>query len=316
MQSEIRWKRFCGAWLLQHFVHFNPALHRQKDVFSLIFLGAGLSTMVSATLGVASLCLANIQPWVSYIQLWKVWWLGDATSDLVVAPLLLTLLTLMTRRRSLWGSPRGIEAVTLAGLLAFLSYKVFSGPASGGIAHDLAYAVFPFVIWAALRFGSLGSAAVTFLASAIAIWGTVRGLGPFAREQINESLVLIQLFMAVVAVTGMFLAAAVSEGRWAGRRAAAQYAAARILAEAGTREEALHLVLECVRTELEWDAAAFWVAEENEGVLRLIEVCSDPSFRMPEQGAVTRGQRWRAGSGALRGRLDRGETTLDAGRHR
>ena len=222
----------CGAWLLHRVVHFNPALHRLKDVLSLTFLAAGLSTMVSATMGVASLCLANVQPWASYVQLWWVWWLGDATSDLVVAPLLLTLLTTMTRPRSLWASRRGIEAITLAGLLAILSFKVFSGPASGGIAHDLAYAVFPFVIWAALRFGPLGSAAVTFLASAIAIWGTVRGLGPFAREQVNESLILIQLFMAVVAVTGMFLAAAVTEGRRAGRRASAQYASARILAEA------------------------------------------------------------------------------------
>jgi GAF domain-containing protein len=138
---------------------------------------------------------------------------------------------------------------------------------------------------------------VTFLVSAIAIWGTVRGLGPFAREQVNESLILIQLFMAVVAATGMFLAAAVTESRRAGRRASAQYASARILAEAGTREEALRLVLECVRVELEWDAAAFWVAEENEGVLRLIEVCSDPSFRMPEQGAESRGRRCARGVG-------------------
>ena len=59
----------------------------------------------------------------------------------------------------------------------------------------------------------------------------------------------------------------------------------------------MRLVLECVRAELEWDAAAFWVAEENEGVLRLIEVCSDPSFRMPEQGAESRGRRCARGVG-------------------
>src|SRR3954466_5644197 len=86
----------CGAWLLRRFVHFNPALHRLKDVLSLTFLAAGLSTMVSATIGVACLCLANVQPWASYAHLWWVWWLGDAASDLVVAPLSLTLLTTMT----------------------------------------------------------------------------------------------------------------------------------------------------------------------------------------------------------------------------
>ena len=287
----------CGAWLLRRFVHFNPALHRLKDVLSLTFLAAGLSTMVSATIGVACLCLANVQPWAAYDRLWWVWWLGDATSDLVVAPLLLTLSTTMWRPRSLSDLRRVIEAGTLAALLVILLFKVFSGPATGGIAHELAYAVFPFVIWAALRFGPLGSAAVTFLASAIAIWGTLRGHGPFAREQVNESLILIQLFMAVVAVTGMFLAAAVTEAQRAGRRASAQYAAARILAEAGTRDEALRSVLECVRAELEWHAAAFWVAEEKEGVLRLLDICSDPSLKMPEQGAGRRGQRCAHGEG-------------------
>ena len=81
-----------GAWLLRRFVGFDPSLHRLKDVLGLAVLAAGLSTMVSATIGVASLCFAKVQPWGSYGRLWWVWWLGDATSDLVVAPLILTLI--------------------------------------------------------------------------------------------------------------------------------------------------------------------------------------------------------------------------------
>ena len=37
----------------------------------------------------------------------------------------------------------------------------------------------------------------------LAIWGTARGYGPFNRASVHESLVLLQLFMGVVAVTGL-----------------------------------------------------------------------------------------------------------------
>lgn len=51
--------------------------------------------------------------------------------------------------------------------------------------------------------------------SGIAIWGTLRGLGPFVRETQNESLLLLQAFMGVTTVMTMALAAVVSERKQA-----------------------------------------------------------------------------------------------------
>src|SRR5439155_9559425 len=51
----------------------------------------------------------------------------------------------------------------------------------------------------------------TFLASGIAVWGTVNGLGPFGAGTLHESLILLQVFMGVVAVTALLLGAAVTE---------------------------------------------------------------------------------------------------------
>jgi integral membrane sensor domain MASE1 len=79
-----------GAWLLRGLVKFDPALGRVKDVLGLVVLAAGVSTMVSATIGATSLCLGGVKPWTAYPTLWSVWWLGDAMGDLVAAPLLLT----------------------------------------------------------------------------------------------------------------------------------------------------------------------------------------------------------------------------------
>src|SRR5205814_477104 len=72
----------------------------------------------------------------------------------------------------------------------------------------------PFIIWAAMRFGQHGTTVVTMIASIIAIWATVDGLGPFIMP-VKERLTLLQIFMAVTTVTGLFLSAAISERRQA-----------------------------------------------------------------------------------------------------
>jgi PAS domain S-box-containing protein len=164
-----------------------------------------LSTTVSATIGVASLCLGGVVSWAHYGALWWVWWLGDAVGDLVVAPVLLT----WGARSRLIGQPRrvvevGILLVSLVGG----SHLLFGGwLATEPTHHVLAYAVFPLVIWAALRFGQRGAATATLVISGIAIWGTARGFGPFMGETLIQRLILLQTFMLVVAVTAMVLAA-------------------------------------------------------------------------------------------------------------
>jgi len=56
--------------------------------------------------------------------------------------------------------------------------------------------------------GQVGATSTVFAVSSIAIWGTIHGLGPFARMPINESLILLQTFTSVVALISLVLAAA------------------------------------------------------------------------------------------------------------
>jgi PAS domain S-box-containing protein len=220
-----------GAWLLRRLVRFDPALGRVKDVLSLVVLAAGVSTMVSATIGATSLCLGGVKAWTAYPTLWSVWWLGDAMGDLVVAPLLLSW---AGWHRIPWRPRRVAEAGALLLTLVAVSLLVFGGPRSRFSFHPLAYTVFPVVIWAALRFGQPATTLMTFVASGMAIWGTVGGYGPFAAPTTNESLILVQIFMGVVAVSAMLLGAVTIE---------------RERAKEAAREsrDQLHLTLEAAR---------------------------------------------------------------------
>jgi signal transduction histidine kinase len=91
---------------------------------------------------------------------------------------------------------------------------VFNGqPVNGIFQQAMIYVIFPFVIWAALRLGQRGATIAILMVSGIAIWGTSQGLGPFSLQSKNDSLVLLQTFTAVVALTALILAAAMSERR-------------------------------------------------------------------------------------------------------
>src|SRR5262245_14315791 len=183
-----------AALVLRSFVHFDNSLARVKDVVGLAAT-AMTCTVVSATIGATSLCVAGHQTWALYGETWFVWWLGDFMGALVAAPVLLTWSGLslpFTRAR---------EAVALVIVAVGINALVFGPPfiSPTPLYAELQYTVFPIVIWAALRFGPPGAALVTLVSSIVSILGTAHGYGPFASRTTHQSLMLLQVFMSVVA---------------------------------------------------------------------------------------------------------------------
>jgi PAS domain S-box-containing protein len=189
----------AGAWLLTRVVDFRPSLERVRDVIALVVVGALASTTLSATLGVASLWASGAVAPDGLRRLWFVWWSGDALGDVLVAPFLLT------RLRAALPAGRRLEAAGLLAALLLLTALLFRNPL------PYVYAVFPVVVWAALRFGSRGTATATAVVAVLTIGYTLRGLGPFVSSTPTENLALLQTFLGLTTVTGLVLAAAVTE---------------------------------------------------------------------------------------------------------
>ena len=205
-----------GAWLVDAFAGGRGAFQRARDVFRFALLAAVLSTTVSATCGVTSLALGGFAHWTSYGSIWLTWWLGDAVGDLVVAPFALLW---STNPRMRWRPRRALEAGLLLLSLALAGAIVFGGLFPSPVKdYPLEFVCVPLLIWAAFRFGPREVATGVVMLSAIAIWGTLRGFGPFVRSARNESLLLLQAFMGVTALTSLALAAVVSERRAAEKR--------------------------------------------------------------------------------------------------
>jgi PAS domain S-box-containing protein len=193
-------------------VGFDDRLERVRDAVSLLALGTAAAA-VSACVGPAALWLDGAITGNSYPAVSLQWWMGDATGVVVVAPWLLA-----WWQRAPWPQGRQrAEALLLLALLVLLAALVFSDALAPATTHPTpgyypaSLALFPMAVWAALRFGVRGATAVTLLVTAAAIWGTVRGMGPFAEVAQTGSLVRWWVFANVITVTGLLLAASQRE---------------------------------------------------------------------------------------------------------
>ena len=200
-----------GAYLLSRFANGRNAFDRPQDIFKFAVLAGMGSTMVSATIGVTGLCLGGYATWVGYGSVWMTWWLGDAMGNLIVAPLLV-LWSADPRVR--WNRYQALEAALVLFLLFLIGQAVFGGLLAGAIGdHPIEFLCVPMLVWVAFRFGPRETATAAFVLSGIALWGTLNGSGPFVRGLQNESLLLLQSFMGVIALMVLALAAAVAERR-------------------------------------------------------------------------------------------------------
>lgn len=207
-----------AAYLLQR-AGFNLNLETIKDGLLLICYGAFANSVLGATVGTTSLLLGGIVTPETYSSTWLTWWIGDVLGTLIVGNLLLNIRKLLRARNTV--HPKILEVVAFATTLSLFCTITFLQPStpSFGIPTIMASLVFlisPLLIWAALRFGTIGSSFAIFAISVIAILGTALGKGPFVGGALNENLLQLQIFMGSVAITTMILAKAAGEIRATG----------------------------------------------------------------------------------------------------
>ncbi|HUB33130.1 MAG TPA: MASE1 domain-containing protein [Bryobacteraceae bacterium] len=198
----------AGYFLLRRIRGFDISLSRLRDVLGLIAFPAALASVISASFGSSVFSLFGIKPWPTMRPTWLIYYVGDATGILSVAPLLLSL--------GEWAQPhlarRVLEFSALLVLLAAACLLLFDERLHFAV-HDsvLALLVFPFVLWAAIRFGISGTAVTNIVIGSFAVIETARGSGPFSSGDHLTNALLLQFFFATVTISGLLLAAVIAE---------------------------------------------------------------------------------------------------------
>ena len=203
-----------GVLALRRWIGERSPFERLADVAKFIVIALG-APAISAVVGTATLLLAGIVPASAGTTVALTWWTGDATGILVVAPLLMAVLGRGARR---WSARQVLEALLLLLLVALLGAMVFAGLSTvPGADRRLVWLFMPCIAWAALRHGPQGVAGASLLISGMAVWGTTRGFGPFAKGDLNDALIVLQTFVGLCAVTGLVLVADRRERQRLGR---------------------------------------------------------------------------------------------------
>jgi signal transduction histidine kinase/ActR/RegA family two-component response regulator len=197
-----------GAYLIDRYAGGGRLFDRAPNIFRFAILAGCAATCVSATIGVTALAVAGYAPWPMYASIWLTWWLGDASGALIFAPLIIVLVgdrEPVPRER--WVE-LGVLIIVLLGTTAF----VFAGLSRPTRNYPLAFLAIPPILWAAFRFGPRETSAGIAVLSLMAAWNTHRGIGPFAVAG-AASLIVLQAFMATVAITAMAIVALAAERR-------------------------------------------------------------------------------------------------------
>ena len=199
-----------GAYLVNRLARGGRVFDRVRDIFRFVALAALVSTMVSATIGVAALVASGTRELWEAPRIWLTWWLGDAVGAIVFAPVLI--IWIGVKPAPNFTTSQTLEALAAACATALVTFAIF-----GGVFPERHYALtvllWPVLIWIAFRFTPRESATAILIISLVAILQTLHGFGPFARLSRDESFVLLQVWTGVTAVTSLVLAAVVAAQR-------------------------------------------------------------------------------------------------------
>src|SRR6266404_2903873 len=145
-----------------------------------------------------------------YWKLIRIRFSSNALAALIVVPLIVTWVTngIPRLRRARLSSY--LEACVLFLSLFSVSYAVLYEFGSGADSA-LLFLPLPFLLWAALRFGSLGASSAISIVGFLAIWSGSHGHGPFSGGTAEQNALSIQIFLIALAIPLLFLAAMIEE---------------------------------------------------------------------------------------------------------
>ncbi len=202
---------WVGAVLVRRLVCERPTLASVREVAALAGFSALLATTISATVGMTTIPASGASSRGGTV--WLFWWGGNVLGVLLIAPLILSW------ARAPWSwvrgelSRRGAEAASLLAVVCTVcTYCFHYAPLA---IRPIIFPVIPCVLWAAFRFGMRTTAWTNLVVALLAAWFLARDFSSFPADGISARAhyASLQISLAIVALTGLFMAAVLAERR-------------------------------------------------------------------------------------------------------
>ena len=186
-----------------------------------VFIGvAGIAAPTLSSF--ADAAVVNLVRGEPYWLVWRVRTVGNILTELSVVPPVVLFCTAVRRRQ--WPTVgRAVEALILAGLVICTAAWVFGGAIRvSGVPRTPTVLIMPLLFWTAIRFGVSGASVSILLSALTASYESSLGRRPFEALPPMESLLSVQMYLAVMAVPVMYIAGLLEERRQAAADLAAR----------------------------------------------------------------------------------------------
>lgn len=190
---------------------FGDIRHVIKFLMGVVFG----STFIAAAIATTSLILMHYVEPQNIFSFALSWWLGSSFGALVTLPFLL----IWAKSDSGFAIPRqNYEFYALIGLTLVTCSYLFLNLEIAAAIHPQAlrrlYVLFPFIVWAALRFGAAGISAVIFIIGTFAFYRATQQVAPLPSSSSQpESLLAIEIFTGISSLTGLIMAAIATQSK-------------------------------------------------------------------------------------------------------
>jgi two-component sensor histidine kinase len=207
---------FVGGYLTNRWSDGRATFDTPAGVTRFALISLLAATPISATIGVGSLAVAGFAETAHVPSIWATWWLGDLAGAVVIAPVIV----LWVRGGVRSSSARELQATAAIVATAILVGGVAFSPLVGQstIKDPLGFLSGVPLLWAALRGRRRDTATVGLILAGFAVWGALAQVGPFARSTLNDSFLLLLMFMMSTSVPSLILSADVGVRRQAEER--------------------------------------------------------------------------------------------------
>jgi signal transduction histidine kinase len=255
-----------NAFGLRYLLGPPPWLNSLQRAVAYVFITAVGGPGIAAVAG-AFVRITGGGDVANYWQFWAEWYVANALASLTLGAMVLTWLSNDHNWAELRSRSRAIEASLLLAGLGVACAMAFGGHLLTNPSYipSLLYLPLPFVVWAAVRFPSIGASAAIFMMTVGSIASTLNGSTVFAGANVEANVLALQLFLIVMSISTFLLAASTDELRRA-ERTTAHLARFVLAAQDAERRHIASRLLDDIGQRL---AAATWVMNEQHSPARL-----------------------------------------------
>ena len=200
-----------GAICVRQFKRDKPLFESVHGVLVFLAFGVLLPTLTTSFLDVAGVVLTGLGH--NYWMLWTTRLTSNIVADLTIVP---TIVIIGAKGLSWFRRPNisTFSEVTLLALATtVVSLLVFGREGAANTTWAFLCALVPFLIWAAVRFGSGGVSALMLAFALMSLWNTMHSRGPLGMQSAVFATLSLHFLLIVSSVSFLLLGALIAERR-------------------------------------------------------------------------------------------------------